>query len=288
MKGVLLRILVVVCIELNAAAVPVVLDLSRSHQLEDLKKSSLVIKAIAGGAGREDFSFENQEVEIHLPGGRIVRQAVVLGIVDSKKGLLTKLSITGGAMPQEQAFQIARLFQQSFDLPLDELNDWKKRNEGLELSSDRYGVSALLKYYPVVSLSIDGSINRLYPWVIRFEIEWGWKEHRDWNEERVLRELPAPALASISLNPPSGLKYDRREAYKEALEAQAKFEQELAAKGRASTPETNSSPASPKATPKPSPAVDAEPQNFLPWPWIIAILLFLAIVSGFMFKFLRK
>ena len=129
MKNVFPKLLSVLCIVLNAAAAPVVLDLSRSHQLEDLKKSSLVIKKIAGGAGREDFLFEKQEVEIHLPGGRIVRQAVVLGIVDSKKGLLTKLSMTGDAMPQEQAFQIARLFQQSFDLPLDELNDWKKRND---------------------------------------------------------------------------------------------------------------------------------------------------------------
>jgi hypothetical protein len=287
MKATLLFFLLNVAV-IRLQAAPVRVDLSRSHTIEDLRGSGLLLNEIRGGTDEQDFSFQNQEIEVLLPGGRIIRQFVELGIVDSKKGLLSRFSITGEVMPHEQAVQVAKMFHESFGLSLNQLNEWDAENSQRIRDGEPYSMSANLNFYPRIGVAIKPSMNGLYPWVISLSVSWDWSKHRDWSEERAWRELAAPANAAISLNPPSGLKYDRRKAYKEALEAQAKFEQELAAKGRASTPETNSRPTSLKVTPKPSPTVNAEPQNFVLWPWIIAILLFLAIVSGFMFKFLRK
>ena len=198
-------------------ASPAVLDLSRSHSVDDLKRSGLDWKEIAGGTGERDFVFENQEVTILLPVGRSICQRVELGIVDTKDGLLTRLSMTGGVMPQNQAFQVAMGFVGGFDLPTSGLLEWDERNRGKQFGADGFSASPGLAYFPTVGISLDSSMNRLYPWVIRFEVEWGWREQRDWNEERAWRELPTPATGQISLNPPSGQTYDRKDAFKETL-----------------------------------------------------------------------
>ena len=207
----------------NAGALK--LDFSRSHTVEDLRRSGLLLNEIRGGTNEQDFSFENQEVEVLLPGGRRISQIVEFGIIDSKNGLLTRLSISGGVMPQNQAYQVARIFHQSFGLPLDELEEWNQRNKGGGLSSDAFGSPTPQTYYPAVGIGIVPGTNKLYPWDINLVLEWGRKSQRDWNEERVWRELSPPANAAISLEPPSGLRYERGDAYKGTLEAQKRFEQ---------------------------------------------------------------
>jgi hypothetical protein len=134
-------------------------------------------------------------------------------------------------MPLEQAYLVAESFVKSFGLSRKSLSQWKERNEGKSFSSDRFEASPVLDFYPVVSLTIAGSQNKLYPWVVRLNMQWGWREHEDWDEERVWQELPPPEIPEISLNPPSGLAYDRQDAYEEALKKQAEHERELAEEG---------------------------------------------------------
>lgn len=276
------------CFAVMASAAPVVLDLSRSHSVEDLKRSELRVKEIAGGLHGQAYSFQNQEVEILLPRGRSFKQTVVLGTIDTKDGELTRLYMSGGVMPREQAVQIAHLFHQSYGLPDAKLTEWNITNQSSVRSVNGYAISPVLKSYPIVSLAIDDSINKLYPWVIRFEVEWGWKEQRDWNEERAWRELPLPAVAAISLNPPSGQKYERRDAFKETLEEQKKFEQELATKGATSIPKKIPGPTALTATPNASLALQAEPSPSTSWRWIIGTIYFLSVAGGIFLKFRRK
>jgi hypothetical protein len=288
MKPTLWTFLALGLIEWTAWASPAVLDFSRSHTVEDLIKSGLQIKEIAGGADEQDFSFQNQEVEILLPAGRSIHQNVKLGIIDSKDGQMIQMSTTGDIMPHEQAVKVANLFQKSFGISLDSLNQWDAINRNKGWSGDTYGVSPILKYYPIVGLAINSSNNKLYPWVIRFEMQWYWKEQRDWNEERAWRELPPPPpqLATISLNAPSGLKYERKDAYKESLEAQAKLEQEQALKKAATAvqpvvPQTNSVP---KPTEK-SPIPDQSGPN---WFLILASIVIIVLSSAVAFRFWKK
>jgi hypothetical protein len=269
-------VLSIALIRLQAASVK--LDFSRSHTIEDVKKSGLLLNQIKGGTDELDFSFQNQEIEVLLPGGRTFRQFVELGIIDSKNGLLSRFSTSGGVMPQEQAYLVARIFHQSFGLPLNNLEEWNRRNQGNGLSGEAFGVSPTFKYYPIVGIAIVPGTNKLYPWDINFKIEWGWREQRDWNEERVWRELPPPAITAVSLEPPSGLKYDRRDAFKDALEAQKKFEQEQAAKRQASTPAPPDS-ISRIATPSPSPASQTELPESSSWAWAVVGIVVLLIVA---------
>ena len=52
--------------------------------------------------------------------------------------------------------------------------------------------------------------------------------------------------------------------------------------------EDNSIPSVESSDSRPSPAVEAEPSKSTPWSWIIGAILFLAVVGGVLFKFLRK
>jgi hypothetical protein len=287
MKGIVALLLITLAAGGSANAAPVVLDLSRSHSFEDLMRSGLSIKEIAGGLHGQAYSIQSQEVEIRLPAGRSITQTMVLGTIDTQNGELRQLSMYGEVMPLEQAVQIAHLFHQSYDLPTAAMTAWKDANRNGIRSVNGYSVSPVLQYYPIISLAIDGSINQLYPWVVRFEIDWGWKEQREWNEERAWRELPRPAIAAISLDPPGGLRYDPRDAYKESLEAQAKFEKELAAKGATSTPTATQS-TSIKAKPEFPLVIQPEHPLSFPRSWIVGAILLLAVAGGTLFKFLRK
>jgi len=276
------------CFAIMANAAPVVLDLSRSHSVEDLKRSGLRVKEIAGGLHGQAYSFQNQEVEILLPAGRSFRQKVALGTIDTRDSQLTRLSMYGGVMPHDEAIQVMRMFLESFDLSVTPFDEWEAQNRGKIRNAEPYSASANLRFYPRVSLGLGPSMNGLYPWVIELLISWDWDKQRDWNEERAWRELPPPTVASISLNPPSGQRYERGDAYKETLEAQAQFEKELAAKGSAPTPTMTPVTSAPTPMPKASPVVQAEQSKSFPWSWIIGAILLLAVAGGIFMKFLRK
>lgn len=275
------------CFAIMANAAPVVLDLSRSHSVEDLKRSGLRVKEIAGGLHGQAYSFENQDIELLLPRGRSVKQTVVLGTIDTKEGYLTDLFMYGNVMPQDQAVKVAHEFIKTFGLSLGPLNKWETQNRDKARNGEPFSVSANLNFYPRIGIGIKPSMNGLYPWVVNLSLSWSWDKQRDWNEDRVWRELPPPAATAISLDPPSGQTYERREAYKESLEEQAKFEKELATKGATSTPTaTHSNPT--KATQKPSPVVQSEPSKSSPLPWIIGAILLLAVAGGILLKLRRK
>jgi hypothetical protein len=276
------------CFVIMAKAAPAVLDLSRSHSVEELKRSNLRVKEIAGGLHGQAYSFENQEVEIRLPGGRTIIQTVVLGTIDTRDGSLTDLYMYGNVMPQDQAVQVAEMFIKTFALSPGSLNQWEAQNRGKARNGEPFSISANLNFYPRTGIGIKPSMNGLYPWVVSLSLSWNWDKQRVWNEDRVWRELPPPTATAISLDPPSGQTYERREAYKESLEEQAKFEKELAAKGQAPAATATPSASAPTASPKPSPVVQAEPSKSLPWTWIIGAILFLAVMGGILLKLRRK
>lgn len=212
-------------------AEPLLLDLSRHHNLDEILDSKLDVREIPSIPGRRQFSFKNQEIQILLPGGRSINQYVELGVIDAEKGLLRRISITGRVMPQAQAFHVATNFHESFNIPTDKLKAWSSENKDNAISRRAFGTTAGWDYYPRTSLAVESSGNKLYPWVIRCLIEWGRNEQEEWSEERVWEELSPPAKPKISLNPPSGLTYDRKDAYKEIREEQEAYERELAEQG---------------------------------------------------------
>jgi hypothetical protein len=219
MKNLFLALLTCFGINVSATAAPVVIDFSRSHTVDDLKKSGLVMKEIVGGAGEQVFSFQNQEILVRLPTGRSIEQKVKLGIIDTEHGVITQFSVTGDVMPHDQAILVGQSFHQSFGLPNEPLDRWNRGNADKIRDGTPYSISVNERFYPRVGFGIYPSMNGLYPWVVRLLLSWDWDLQKDWNEERAWRELPSTTYAVISLNPPSGLKYDRRDAHKISIAA---------------------------------------------------------------------
>jgi hypothetical protein len=270
------------CFAVMASAAPLLLDLSRSHSIETLKRSGIRVNEIAGGLRGQAYLFENLEIEILLPGGRSFKQAVVLGTIDTKDGEITRLYMSGGVMPHDEAIEVMRLFHERFYLPMDSFDAWETRNRGKIRNAEPYSVSTNERFYPRVSLGMDVSMNGLYPWVIGLLISWDWEKQRDWNEERAWREMPPSKDSAISLDPPSGQKHQRREAYKESLNEQAKFEKELAAKGQTRPPSMTSAP------PQSPLVVEPMQSKISSIPWVIGAILLIAVAVGVLFKFRRK
>ncbi len=214
-------------------AAPAVLDFSRSHTIEDVQRSGLKIKLLTGYKGaRLAYVFEEErDVIVLLPGGRKISQKITIAHIDAVDGILTRLSLHGGVMPQDQAYQVAGMFCDSFNLSHDKLEVWYQLNFGKKYDNKPLNIYADDKYYPAVDLELFPSFSTSYPWSIRFHIQWNWTEHRGKDEEQTWRDFPTPTIPEISLNPPSGLKYDRADDFKPYIESlEAAFGQSKKAK----------------------------------------------------------
>ena len=248
--------------------------------MDDVLESELNLREISGGAGERNFTFKNQNIKVLLPNGRSITQQVKLGVIDTENQLITRFSFTGTVMPQEQAFKIATMFHKSFNIPLEELNEWNLENKENQFIRRAFGATSGWGFYPRASMAIESSVNKLYPCVVRCLIEWERKEQDDWSEARVWNELPPPEIPEISLNPPSALTYDRRDAYKEALEEQAEYERELAEQGIV-LPHLQVTPQAPKNIPlEESDKTENEDSRIIIPILIICGIAFLVLIGG--------
>jgi hypothetical protein len=252
-------------------AEPVILDFSLSHTVEDLQKSGLEIREIVVGSG-QTYSFMNQEVEIRLPAGRTIRQSDVSGIINAKGGILTEYSMTGDVMPQDQAVKVAQAFIKTFGLSPNTLNQWETQNRDAQ-NVEAFSISANLNFYPRIGIGIKPSMNGIYPCVVSFSLSWNWDKQRDWNEQRAWQELSPPLsqFASISLNPPSGLKYERREAYKEIIAENEALQAKL--KNEPSPTSIQPANVETKTVAQPIPVTESEPNRLLILGAVMAVLL---------------
>ena len=191
------------------------LDLSHSHSVGDLHDSGLHLKEMSSGIPGQAYIFQSHAMRLMLPTGRSLSITANRGRIDTDSQKITRISITGYAMPQDQAYLVASQFFDAFELDKASLESWHEENKGRGIDVTRFSISVNLGFYPRISLAVLPSMNYLYPCVIRLLISWDWRKHHDWDENRAWRELPEPpaGLADISLNPPSGKVYDLKDAY---------------------------------------------------------------------------
>lgn len=215
-----------------------------------------------------------------LPGGRKISQKITIALIDVKDGILTHLDLRGGVMPQDQAYEVAGNFCDSFNLPREKLESWYQRNLGQQYSVDRLGLSPNASYYPRVTLGVSAGYSKLYPWCVSLLVTWNWNVHRGWDEGRAWREFPEPSIPEISLNPPSGLKYDVADDFKpyiarmEAAFGQSKKAKKTQVQGSGYNGGTTTPPGA--AVPK-APADPLHPGGRW-WLWIGGAVLLLAVL----------
>ena len=231
----LCTILAVLVTAIGLEAAPAVLDFSRSHTMEDVRRSGLNFKRLSDLGHSVAYVYEeDRDIFVLLPGGRKISQRITIAHLKEKDGILTHLALHSGVMPQDQAYQVAGMFCDSFNLSHDKLEAWYLLNFGKKYDNEPVNIYADDKYYPAVDLELFPSFSTTYPWSIRFHIEWNWSKQRGRTEEQTWREFPTPAIPEISLNPPSGLRYDRADDFKPyILRLEANFRQSKKAKSQA-------------------------------------------------------
>ena len=231
----LCTILALLFAAIGLEAAPAVLDFSRSHTMEDVRRSGLNFKRLSDLGHSVAYVYEeDRDIVVLLPGGRKISQRISIAHLKEKDGILTRLALHGGVTPQDQAYQVAGTFCDSFNLSHDKLEAWYQLNFGKKYDNEPLNISADDKYYPAVALELFPSFSTTYPWSIRFHIQWNWAEHRGKDEEQTWRDFSAPAMPEISLNPPSGLKYDHADDFKPYIESlEANFRQSKKAKSQA-------------------------------------------------------
>jgi hypothetical protein len=262
-------------------AAPAVLDFSRSHTVEDVQRSGLNFKRLSDlGHSVAHVYEEDRDIVVVLPGGRKISQRITIAHLKEKDGVLTHLELHSGVMPQAQAYQVAGMFCDSFKLSHDELEDWYQLNLGKKYDNKDIYLGSDNSYYPAVTLQAAPSFSTNYPWMIRLLIKWNWNGHRGKDEEYTWREFPAPAIPEISLNPPSGLKYDRTDDFKpyiaslEAAFGQSKKAKKTQVQGSGYTGGTSAPPGD--VVPK-APADPIDPGDRW-WLWIGGAVLLLAVL----------
>jgi hypothetical protein len=214
-------------------AAPAVLDFSRSHTIEDVRRSGLNFKRLSDLGHSVAYVYEeDRDIVVLLPGGRKISQRITIAHLKEKDGILTHLALHSGVMPQDQAYQVAGTFCDSFNLSHDELEAWYQLNFGKKYDNKDIYLGSDNSYYPGVTLKAAPSFSTTYPWSIRLLIKWNWNGHRGKDEEYTWLEFPTPAIPEISLNPPSGLKYDLADDFKPYIASlEAAFGQSKKVKG---------------------------------------------------------
>ena len=176
--------------------------------MEDVRRSGLNFKRLSDLGHSVAYVYEeDRDVVVLLPGGRKISQRISIAHLKEKDGILTRLALHGGVTPQDQAYQVAGTFCDSFNLSHDKLEAWYQLNFGKKYDNEPLNISADDKYYPAVALELFPSFSTTYPWSIRFHIQWNWTEHRGKDEEQTWRDFPAPAMPEISLNPSTSVSF---------------------------------------------------------------------------------
>jgi len=198
----------------------ITLDFTKSHSTEHFKNSGMKFTDISNSS-IQSFSYQNQILRLILPNGRILKQNVELGIADAKDNELLQLTTAGVIMPHDEAYKVATKIHRNLGLATDKLDQWYLEEMDKGRNAKGYSISANERLYPRVSMAIQSSMNEKYPWVIALKISWNWRKHEDWDEDRAARENPPPPpeYATISLEPPSGNVYARKDAYRDLHEA---------------------------------------------------------------------
>ena len=119
-------------------------------------------------------------------------------------------------MPMEEAYALGKMLCEMFNFPVEKLEKW----HALETGPGSHQISfpfGILNSEPHVDFTIKSSINELYPWMIILNGAWGLFPDRDATQTR----LPFLQPLQLSLDPPSGRRYDRADAWRDVLEAHA-------------------------------------------------------------------
>jgi hypothetical protein len=208
----------------------VLIDLSTAHTIESVLDSGVKVSEYSTGTKDRGFLIlEGQNLRVRLPGGMELQQVIAQGSMDvDASGNLVILDFYGNILPLQEAYDVAVNVHHALGIPLARLEKWREDIKGREREANSYinGTGAG-KTHPHVTIEIQHSMNRLYPWVVGVEFAWNVLEFEKdltekWGAEHNPR--PPPDLERLSLDSPLGKVYDRKEAFREINAEQEELE----------------------------------------------------------------
>lgn len=215
---------------LSAKPREVLIDLSTAHTVESVFDSGVKVSEYSTGTKDRGFLIpEGQNLRVRLPRGMEIQQVIQQGSIKvDASGNLVILDFYGNILPLQEAYDVAVNVHHALGIPLARLEKWRNDIKGREREANSYiNATGVAKTYPRVTIEIQHSMNRLYPWIVGVEFAWNAsKSEKDlterWGAEHNPR--PPPGLERLSLDSPSGKVYDRKEAFREIKVEQEELE----------------------------------------------------------------
>jgi hypothetical protein len=235
------------------------LNLADGHNLESILATGLKYKENNHGDKRRHFSLESQNIALTLPGGTTIQSKIDIGSITARNGKMIFLDITGGILPDDEAYQVALTVHKAFSIPVDRLNEWKDaiKGKGRDAPTFSNGQNGC---YPNVFIEILSSMNTKYPWMIRMSFSWNVDDDdkRDETWGKTNNPKPPTGLAQVSLDSPTGKIYELKDAYANLIKEQEALDHRLGQVRDANGHLINPLPSAPKkvskvkSTPPPS------------------------------------
>jgi hypothetical protein len=247
--------------------------LADGHYLESVLATGLKYKESSRGDKRRHFSLEPQNLAIALPGGATIRSKIDIGSMTSQNGKLLFIEITGGVLPDDEAYQVALTVHKAFSIPVDRLNEWRDAIKGKGRDAPTFS-NAQNGNYPNVFIEILSSMNTKYPWMIHMSFSWNVddddKRDESWGKSN--NPKPPSGLMLVSLDSPTGKIYELKDAYAHLIKEQEELDRRLGqvrgADGQLINPPTPSKPTDAKLRPPSS----EEPTTSTPWSIIVVLI----------------
>lgn len=252
------------------------LNLTEKHDLESVLTTGLKYKEYNHSDKRRHFSLESQNIALTLPGGTTIQSKIDIGSITAQNGKMIFLDITGGILPDDEAYQVAVTVHEAFGIPVDRLNEWKDAIKGKGRDAPTFS-NGQNGNYPTIFIEILSSMNTNYPWMIR--MAFGWNVDDDDKRDEIWGKTnnpkPPTGLDQVSLDSPTGKIYELKDAYAHLIKEQEALDHRLGQVRDANGHLINPPPLAPKKATEAKPmrpASSEEPATSRPWS-VIAVLL---------------
>jgi len=194
-----------------------VIDLSESHQKEAVTESGVEFTFTDPWISPE----EGEDIRLVFPGGREIEFRVNRGDFRIQEdGEMSYASLYSELMPAEEAAEVMRSFMHSIGQSTEDVDRWMKEVDRgkhyQRLAFDPLSAGTGWNHYPAISLRVKSNLAPVYEWELSFYVQWTPDFFPEgWDEDKAAIHNPKPpeGYERISLDPPSGQFYSRKEAF---------------------------------------------------------------------------
>lgn len=262
------------------------IDFSEDNSVERIIESGIEYTIFEG---RNRFiRIEDQDVKIRFPGGRAYELRVDRGSFDlNDQNRIVSSRLITELMPTQEAGELMRIFKRSFAARTSDVDRWfsdvqeEKHKQPLKFDNMGYG-TGIGEHYPKIQLISKRSQNPTYEWNFVLNLEWHSGDYPEgWNEEKAAVHNPKPpsGYEVVSLNPPSGRFYSRKEGFEIAYGIDLDQQSEADTEGESEHQAVETEADKPRNVTDTKESEEPAEQSSKWWLWLIGGLLLVSVLA---------